>query len=141
MTERRSRGATWLTPAQRTALNLVAQGLTTNEIAAKLVLSPSTVKTRITECMDRLGANTRTVAVMIAAHQGLLDFALVPLPTPSQVRDTGERRWSAVNYHPFPLSDGEPVWLARYGAMTAEHATTLAGQLLAAAQHARQARR
>src|SRR5205823_4147441 len=44
-----------LTPRQREVLQLIAEGLTTKEIASRLDLSMKTVETHRTELMQRLG--------------------------------------------------------------------------------------
>jgi DNA-binding NarL/FixJ family response regulator len=50
-------------------LTLLAQGLTGEEIAKRLVLSPETVRTHIRNAMDKLDARTRTEAVVKALDQ------------------------------------------------------------------------
>jgi DNA-binding NarL/FixJ family response regulator len=47
-------------------LTLLAQGLTGEEIAKRLVLSPETVRTHIRNAMEKLDARTRTEAVVKA---------------------------------------------------------------------------
>jgi DNA-binding NarL/FixJ family response regulator len=47
-------------------LSLLAQGLTGEEIAKRLVLSPETVRTHIRNAMEKLDARTRTEAVVKA---------------------------------------------------------------------------
>jgi len=47
-------------------LSMLAQGLTGEEIAKRLVLSPETVRTHIRNAMEKLGARTRTEAVVKA---------------------------------------------------------------------------
>ncbi len=51
---------------QRDIFFLLAQGLATDEIAARLLLSPGTVRTHMREGMRRLGARTRPHAVALA---------------------------------------------------------------------------
>jgi DNA-binding NarL/FixJ family response regulator len=59
--------ASWaLTPAQHAVLELVARGLTTKAIAARLRMSPATVETHIRGAMERLGARTRLQAAAVA---------------------------------------------------------------------------
>jgi DNA-binding CsgD family transcriptional regulator len=55
-----------LTPAQCAVLELVASGLTTKEIAARLAMSPPTVETHIRSAMERLGTRTRLQAAASA---------------------------------------------------------------------------
>ena len=47
-------------------LSLLAQGLTGEEIARRLVLSPETVRTHVRNAMEKLDARTRTQAVVMA---------------------------------------------------------------------------
>jgi len=53
-------------------LRLVDQGLSNPEIAARLVLAPSTVKTHINNIYSKLGVQTRLQAVQRARQLGLL---------------------------------------------------------------------
>jgi DNA-binding NarL/FixJ family response regulator len=50
-------------------LTLLAGGLTGEEIAKRLVLSPETVRTHIRNAMEKLDARTRTEAVVIALER------------------------------------------------------------------------
>jgi DNA-binding NarL/FixJ family response regulator len=52
-----------LTKRQREVFDLLAQGLTGEEIAARLTVSPDTVRTHIRNGMENLDAHTRTGAV------------------------------------------------------------------------------
>ncbi len=61
-----------LTPRELEVLGLVAQGLSTREMAERLFVSENTVKTHVTRVLDKLGANRRTQAVQLARDQGLL---------------------------------------------------------------------
>jgi DNA-binding NarL/FixJ family response regulator len=51
-------------------LGLLADGLTGEEIAKRLVLSPETVRTHIRNAMEKLGAKTRTEAVVKGLETG-----------------------------------------------------------------------
>ena len=51
-------------------LGLLAEGLTGEEIAKHLVLSPETVRTHIRNAMEKLGARTRVEAVVRALELG-----------------------------------------------------------------------
>jgi LuxR family transcriptional regulator, maltose regulon positive regulatory protein len=51
-----------LTPREREVLALVAQGFTNRQIAARLVISESTVKVHVRHILEKLGARTRTEA-------------------------------------------------------------------------------
>ncbi len=61
-----------LTPREREVLALLAQGASTHEIAARLVISPATVKTHVRNLLDKLEASNRAEAVARAASLGLL---------------------------------------------------------------------
>lgn len=50
-------------------LTLLAGGLTGEEIAKRLVLSPETVRTHIRNAMEKLDARTRTEAVVVALER------------------------------------------------------------------------
>jgi len=66
-TERASRA---LTPTQRAVVELVACGLTTKGIAARLRMSPATVETHMRGARERLGARTRLQAAAVAGLGG-----------------------------------------------------------------------
>ena len=53
-------------------LELVAQGLSNREIAAKLFVSENTVKTHCSRAFDKLGARRRTQAVQLGKQLGIL---------------------------------------------------------------------
>jgi two-component system response regulator DevR len=61
-----------LSPQQIVILRLVAQGLSSREIATQLYLSENTVKGYVQEILHRLGVKNRTEAVMVAVKQGWL---------------------------------------------------------------------
>ncbi|MDR7434076.1 MAG: PAS and helix-turn-helix domain-containing protein [Armatimonadota bacterium] len=60
-----------LTAREKEVLLLVAQGARTREIAAKLYLSPLTVRNHIHRILQKLGARCRTEAVALAVRYGL----------------------------------------------------------------------
>lgn len=62
-----------LTPRELATLELLARGLTNPQIADRLVISASTVNFHVHNVLDKLGAKTRTEAVVIAAKEGLID--------------------------------------------------------------------
>ena len=61
-----------LTPRQREVLQLIAEGLSTKEIAARLELSPKTVEAHRTELMERLGIHGVAGLVRYAIRMGLV---------------------------------------------------------------------
>ncbi len=61
-----------LSSQQLVILRLVAQGLSSKEIATRLYLSENTVKGYVQEILHRLGVKNRTEAVMVAVKQGWL---------------------------------------------------------------------
>jgi DNA-binding NarL/FixJ family response regulator len=61
-----------LTPREREVLALVAMGLSNEELAQHLVLSPLTAKTHVNRAMTKLGARDRAQLVVIAYETGLM---------------------------------------------------------------------
>lgn len=68
----RAREALGLTPAESAVLAHLASGLSNKEIAARLEVSPNTVKTHLARVFDKLGARRRTEAILRARELGLL---------------------------------------------------------------------
>ena len=66
-----SRDLDALTDREREIVALVASGATNDEIAAKLFLSPATVKTHVSRAMTKLGARDRAQLVVVAYESGL----------------------------------------------------------------------
>jgi pimeloyl-ACP methyl ester carboxylesterase len=64
--------AALLSRREREVLTLVASGLSDQEIAEQLVLSPHTVHRHVANIRNKLGRGTRTAAVAEAARLGLL---------------------------------------------------------------------
>jgi DNA-binding NarL/FixJ family response regulator len=60
-----------LTAREREVTELVAKGLSNEEIAARFVLSPATVKTHVNRAMMKLGARDRAQLVVFAFESGL----------------------------------------------------------------------
>jgi DNA-binding NarL/FixJ family response regulator len=63
-----------LTDREREVLTLVAAGLSNQEIAGRLVLSPATAKTHVNRAMVKLGARDRAQLVVIAYASGLVGY-------------------------------------------------------------------
>jgi DNA-binding NarL/FixJ family response regulator len=61
-----------LTDREREIVTLVAQGLSNDDIAGQLFLSPLTVKTHVSRAMLKLGARDRAQLVVIAYQSGLV---------------------------------------------------------------------
>jgi DNA-binding CsgD family transcriptional regulator len=61
-----------LTGREREVLQLLAEGLQTDEIAQRLEIGPETVRTHLRHASDRLGATNRTHAVAIAIRYKLI---------------------------------------------------------------------
>jgi DNA-binding NarL/FixJ family response regulator len=61
-----------LTDREREVLTLVAAGLSNDEIAQRLVVSPATAKTHVNRAMVKLGARDRAQLVVVAYTSGLV---------------------------------------------------------------------
>ena len=59
-----------LSPREREILGLLSQGLSGEEAATQLFLSPETVRTHVRNAMTKLGAATRAHAVALALQRG-----------------------------------------------------------------------
>jgi DNA-binding NarL/FixJ family response regulator len=62
----------WLTRREREVMALVAMGLTNDEIAERLVVSPATAKTHVSRVMRKLNAHDRAQVVVLAYESGLV---------------------------------------------------------------------
>ncbi|HYJ69460.1 MAG TPA: response regulator transcription factor [Nocardioidaceae bacterium] len=67
-----------LTNREREVVALVARGLSNDEIAERLVISPITAKTHVSRSMTKLGARDRAQLVVFAYESGLV----APRPDP-----------------------------------------------------------
>ena len=62
-----------LTPREREVVTLVARGLSNDEIAQHLVVSPATAKTHVSRAMQKLAARDRAQLVVLAYETGLVE--------------------------------------------------------------------
>ena len=70
-----------LTDREREILQLLAEGLRNEEIAAQLFISAQTVQTHIRNVLSKLGVHSKLEAVIFAAKNGAVTVG--PLPRPS----------------------------------------------------------
>jgi DNA-binding NarL/FixJ family response regulator len=61
-----------LTDREREVLQLVGAGLTNDDIAARLYMSPATAKTHVSRAMTKLGVHDRAQLVVLAYETGLV---------------------------------------------------------------------
>ena len=61
-----------ITPRELEILELIAAGLSTREMAARLFVSENTVKTHASRLFDKLSARRRTQAVQLAKEAGII---------------------------------------------------------------------
>ena len=62
-----------LTPREREILQLLADGMSNADVAAKLFISQETVKSHVRHILAKLEADTRTHAVAIALRDAIID--------------------------------------------------------------------
>jgi len=63
-----------LTPKEIDVLRLIAAGNANKEIAVQLSITEETVKSRVKNILDKLGANDRTHAVTIGVKRGIIEL-------------------------------------------------------------------
>jgi DNA-binding NarL/FixJ family response regulator len=63
-----------LTDREREVVCLVGEGLSNEEIAQRLLVSPATARTHVSRAMIKLGARDRAQLVVFAYQSGLVDF-------------------------------------------------------------------
>jgi NarL family two-component system response regulator LiaR len=61
-----------LTEREREVLTLMIEGLNNTQIAARLTVSPSTIKSHVSNILSKLGVSSRTEAVTFALRQKLV---------------------------------------------------------------------
>lgn len=61
-----------LTERERAVLALMVEGLNNTQIAGRLVVSPSTIKSHVSSILSKLGATSRTEAVALALRHKLV---------------------------------------------------------------------
>jgi DNA-binding NarL/FixJ family response regulator len=61
-----------LSEREREVLDMIADGLTGEEIAKRLFLSPETIRTHLRNAMTKLEATTRAHAIAIALREGVI---------------------------------------------------------------------
>jgi two-component system nitrate/nitrite response regulator NarL len=98
------RQRTFVTDRERETLELLAEGMSNDEIAARLSISTHGVKRLVGSIMVRLGARNRTSAVVIAIREGILDCPAVcqqvDLACPAELPASGTA------YSEGPVGDG-----------------------------------
>jgi len=85
-----------ISPREQAVFQAIARGLTTEEVAGELYLSPHTVRTYVKTGMRKLGSRTRAHGVAVAIDRGLISSGG---PGTTVLRDGPraplELRWSA----------------------------------------------
>ena len=67
------KGDDMLTGREREILQLLADGMSNTDVAARLFISPETVKSHVRHILTKLEADTRTHAVAIALREAIID--------------------------------------------------------------------
>ncbi len=69
---RRDHGKMELTAAEQRVTALLAQGLSNKEIAARLCVSPNTVRTHVSHVLAKLGVRNRAQVVLVMVQRDLI---------------------------------------------------------------------
>jgi two-component system response regulator NreC len=72
-----------LTPREREVLHLVAEGMTSGEIAGRLFISPRTAESHRANLMRKLGLRSRTDLVRFAFQRGIVPLEALGAPASS----------------------------------------------------------
>ncbi len=64
--------ATLLSPREQEVLEFLAEGLSSTQVAERLVVSPTTIKTHLRHLYEKLGVSDRAAAVAEGMRRGLL---------------------------------------------------------------------
>jgi DNA-binding NarL/FixJ family response regulator len=72
LSERATRTQSVLSKRECEIMAMLAEGLTGEQVAERLVISPDTVKTHIRNAMSKLEAHTRVHAIAIALREGFI---------------------------------------------------------------------
>ena len=67
-----SRPTTLLSPREQEVLEFLAEGLSSPQIADRLIVSPTTIKSHLRNLYEKLGVNDRAAAVAEGMRRGLL---------------------------------------------------------------------
>jgi DNA-binding CsgD family transcriptional regulator len=92
-----------LSTREREIVGMLADGMSGAEIAAKLFLSPETVRTHIRNAMAKLGASTRSQAVVLALQRDEIADDEGRRPAGGPARATAPRR--GATRHSSPIYD------------------------------------
>jgi DNA-binding NarL/FixJ family response regulator len=82
-------GLATLTEREREVMTLVAAGLSNEEIAEHLVVSPATAKTHVSRVMGKLDARDRAQVVVLAYESGLVTPGHAQPPSDAELVDRG----------------------------------------------------